>query len=59
MQKALEEGEGDLSLGEEKQKEKQAENDFALWKASKAGEPSWDSPWGKGRPGKWQVCFGL
>ncbi|MFH1624439.1 MAG: class I tRNA ligase family protein, partial [Pseudomonadota bacterium] len=24
--------------------------DFALWKASKPGEPSWDSPWGKGRP---------
>ncbi|MSR57006.1 MAG: cysteine--tRNA ligase [Planctomycetaceae bacterium] len=28
--------------------------DFALWKASKAGEPSWDSPWGKGRPG-WHI----
>ena len=25
--------------------------DFALWKAAKPGEPSWDSPWGKGRPG--------
>ena len=25
--------------------------DFALWKASKPGEPSWDSPWGPGRPG--------
>jgi cysteinyl-tRNA synthetase len=25
--------------------------DFALWKASKPGEPSWDSPWGRGRPG--------
>ena len=25
--------------------------DFALWKASKPGEPWWDSPWGKGRPG--------
>src|SRR5262249_39979020 len=24
--------------------------DFALWKASKPGEPWWDSPWGKGRP---------
>ena len=24
--------------------------DFALWKASKAGEPAWDSPWGPGRP---------
>lgn len=28
--------------------------DFALWKACKPGEPSWDSPWGKGRPG-WHI----
>ncbi len=28
--------------------------DFALWKKSKEGEPSWDSPWGKGRPG-WHI----
>ncbi|MFU0799434.1 MAG: cysteine--tRNA ligase [Xylanivirga thermophila] len=28
--------------------------DFALWKAQKAGEPAWDSPWGKGRPG-WHI----
>lgn len=28
--------------------------DFALWKSSKAGEPSWDSPWGLGRPG-WHI----
>lgn len=28
--------------------------DFALWKAVKPGEPSWDSPWGKGRPG-WHI----
>ncbi|MDA8053074.1 MAG: cysteine--tRNA ligase [Deltaproteobacteria bacterium] len=28
--------------------------DFALWKRSKPGEPSWDSPWGKGRPG-WHI----
>jgi len=28
--------------------------DFALWKHSKPGEPSWDSPWGKGRPG-WHI----
>ena len=28
--------------------------DFALWKAEKPGEPSWDSPWGKGRPG-WHI----
>ncbi len=28
--------------------------DFNLWKAAKQGEPSWDSPWGKGRPG-WHI----
>lgn len=28
--------------------------DFALWKAAKAGEPSWESPWGLGRPG-WHI----
>jgi cysteinyl-tRNA synthetase len=28
--------------------------DFALWKAAKLGEPAWDSPWGKGRPG-WHI----
>jgi cysteinyl-tRNA synthetase len=28
--------------------------DFALWKSSKPGEPEWDSPWGKGRPG-WHI----
>lgn len=33
---------------------KQNPMDFALWKAAKPGEPSWDSPWGKGRPG-WHI----
>jgi cysteinyl-tRNA synthetase len=28
--------------------------DFAVWKAAKEGEPAWDSPWGKGRPG-WHI----
>jgi cysteinyl-tRNA synthetase len=28
--------------------------DFALWKAAKPGEPSWESPWGPGRPG-WHI----
>ena len=28
--------------------------DFALWKSAKPGEPSWESPWGKGRPG-WHI----
>ena len=33
---------------------KEDEGDFALWKAAKPGEPSWDSPWGEGRPG-WHI----
>ncbi|MFP6594000.1 MAG: cysteine--tRNA ligase [Dehalococcoidia bacterium] len=33
---------------------KEAPADFALWKASKPGEPAWDSPWGQGRPG-WHI----
>ncbi len=34
--------------------EKKDPLDFALWKKAKPGEPSWDSPWGKGRPG-WHI----
>lgn len=34
--------------------EKHHPMDFALWKAAKPGEPAWDSPWGKGRPG-WHI----
>ena len=34
--------------------EKKKPIDFALWKKAKEGEPSWDSPWGKGRPG-WHI----
>lgn len=49
---ALQEGEGDLSG--DKTQEKRSQNDFALWKASKPGEPAWDSPWGRGRPG-WHI----
>ncbi len=39
------------ALGSE---EKESPMDFVLWKASKPGEPAWDSPWGKGRPG-WHI----
>jgi cysteinyl-tRNA synthetase len=35
-------------------KRKEHPLDFALWKAAKPGEPNWDSPWGKGRPG-WHI----
>lgn len=38
----------------ETDEKKQDSRDFALWKAEKPGEPSWDSPWGKGRPG-WHI----
>ncbi|MEM0002156.1 MAG: cysteine--tRNA ligase [Desulfurococcaceae archaeon] len=34
--------------------EKKKPYDFALWKAAKPGEPYWESPWGKGRPG-WHI----
>jgi len=45
------EGEGALAGGSS---EKKHPNDFALWKASKPGEPSWESDWGPGRPG-WHI----
>ncbi|CAD6583331.1 MAG: hypothetical protein ASARMPREDX12_001236 [Alectoria sarmentosa] len=45
------EGEGSLSKAAS---EKRSPADFALWKSSKPGEPSWDSPWGPGRPG-WHI----
>lgn len=38
---------GDLSISADRLSEKHSPNDFALWKSSKPGEPSWDSPWGK------------
>ncbi len=45
-----------LMAGARVETSEQKENpaDFALWKGAKAGEPSWDSPWGKGRPG-WHI----
>ena len=36
------------------QQHKQDMRDFALWKAAVPGEPSWPSPWGRGRPG-WHI----
>jgi cysteinyl-tRNA synthetase len=46
----------DLRAGErvEIDSEKRDPLDFVLWKAAKPGEPAWDSPWGKGRPG-WHI----
>ncbi|KAL3080010.1 hypothetical protein niasHT_034568 [Heterodera trifolii] len=53
-EKHLREGEGELSVAVDNLKEKRSPSDFALWKASKDGEPFWESPWGKGRPG-WHI----
>ena len=39
-----------VEVGEDKEDPR----DFVLWKAAKPGEPSWDSPWGPGRPG-WHI----
>src|SRR5205807_5384387 len=36
--------------------EKRSPLDFALWKKAKSGEPTWDSPWGPGRPGWHTEC---
>lgn len=52
--KSLQEGEGELGVTEDRLSEKHSVNDFALWKCSKPGEPWWNSPWGKGRPG-WHI----
>ena len=48
---AIEEAEGALSAAPS---EKRSDRDFALWKKSKPGEPSWPSGWGQGRPG-WHI----
>ena len=40
--------------GGEAASKKRSSGDFALWKSAKEGEPAWDSPWGKGRPG-WHI----
>lgn len=48
----LEDLEAGARIGVDERKEDPI--DFALWKSAKPGEPSWDSPWGKGRPG-WHI----
>ncbi|KAK7206418.1 tRNA synthetases class I (C) catalytic domain-containing protein [Myxozyma melibiosi] len=49
----IDEGEGSLSVRTAADGKK-SPFDFALWKASKPGEPEWASPWGQGRPG-WHI----
>ncbi len=46
----------DMQAGARVNVDERKENpmDFALWKSSKPGEPAWESPWGKGRPG-WHI----
>ncbi len=39
--------------------DKEDVRDFALWKAAKEGEPAWDSPWGRGRPGWHLECSAM
>lgn len=48
----LEDLEAGARIGIDERKENAM--DFALWKSQKPGEPAWDSPWGKGRPG-WHI----
>lgn len=49
--RSLEAMQGD---GGDQASRKKSAADFALWKTAKPGEPSWESPWGKGRPG-WHI----
>jgi cysteinyl-tRNA synthetase len=45
---------GRVDLEDPENQKKKNPFDFALWKAAKPGEPAWNSPWGKGRPG-WHI----
>jgi cysteinyl-tRNA synthetase len=51
----------DLQMGArvDVNEEKHNPQDFVLWKFEKPGEPSWDSPWGKGRPGWHLECSAM
>ncbi|MBK5093600.1 MAG: cysteine--tRNA ligase [Actinobacteria bacterium] len=51
--RSLEEQQVTVQCAEEVERKREP-FDFALWKASKPGEPSWESPWGPGRPG-WHI----
>jgi cysteinyl-tRNA synthetase len=50
---------GRVAVSDPEIAKKKHPSDFALWKSAKLGEPAWDSPWGKGRPG-WHIeCFAM
>lgn len=55
--KVLEDLQSGIRVGIEVHKENPL--DFVLWKPSKEGEPAWDSPWGKGRPGWHTECAAM
>ncbi len=46
-------------ISDERMKVKKHPGDFVLWKLAKPGEPFWDSPWGKGRPGWHLECSAM
>ena len=48
-----------LPAGDAEDRLKRDPRDFALWKASKPGEPSWPTPWGDGRPGWHLECSAM
>jgi len=50
---------GDMQQGEADDTHKRSPVDFALWKGAKAGEPSWQTPWGAGRPGWHLECSAM
>jgi cysteinyl-tRNA synthetase len=49
----------DMASGEEIDPEKEDVHDFAVWKGAKPGEPTWQSPWGAGRPGWHLECSAM
>ena len=49
----------DMEQGESDNDGKRSPQDFALWKAAKPGEPSWPTPWGRGRPGWHLECSAM
>jgi cysteinyl-tRNA synthetase len=49
----------DMEASEENDPSKEDPHDFALWKGEKPGEPAWDTPWGRGRPGWHLECSAM
>jgi cysteinyl-tRNA synthetase len=49
----------DMGASDDLDPTKEDAHDFALWKGAKPGEPTWDSPWGQGRPGWHLECSAM